>query len=188
MLWIHRYQTAHVAFRKSCYFLEIEVREIPATIDGIAVPSRIHDYIDSNTIAVVASNCGYAHGTIDDIQSIAEIAHSYNVGCHVDSWLGGYVNWFVEYLQKNPLLVDFRWKGVTSISADTHKYGYGPKGVSTLMLRPKKLFDYLTYKQRNIYRNILCLSLPLMTKIFRILGGGLDNGYRFFERVLQFLY
>ena len=139
------FKTAHAAFRKAWHYLDIEVREIPITNNGEAIPERIHEFVDSNTIAIVASNCGYAHGTIENIEAIAEIAYSYNVGCHVDSCLGGFVNCFVEYIQKEPLLVDFRWKGVTSISADTHKYGYGPKGLSVVMFRPKRLFEYLIF-------------------------------------------
>lgn len=37
---------------------------------------------------------------------------------------------------------DFRLPGVTSISADTHKYGYAPKGSSVIMYRDKHLRSY----------------------------------------------
>ena len=36
-------------------------------------------------------------------------------------------------------MFDFRLPGVTTISADTHKYGYGLKGTSTLLFRDKEL-------------------------------------------------
>ena len=139
------FSSAHAAFIKGCSYMDIEPREIPTDENGVAIPSKLHKYIDSNTIAVVWTACTYAHGTIDNVKEIASIAADYNVGCHVDNCLGGFVNCFIEYLYDEVLPFDFRNRGVTSISADTHKYGYGPKGMSVLMLRPKKLFDYLMY-------------------------------------------
>ena len=43
-----------------------------------------------------------------------------------------------------PHLVDFRLKGVTSISVDTHKYGFAPKGSSVIMYRSNDIrkFQY----------------------------------------------
>lgn len=37
---------------------------------------------------------------------------------------------------------DFRLQGVTSISVDTHKYGFAPKGNSTVLYRSKQLRAY----------------------------------------------
>ena len=139
------YASAHAAFIKGWSYMDIEQRIIPLDKNGVAIPNKIHQYVDSNTIAIVCTAWNYAHGTIDDVAQIASIAADYNVGWHVDNWLGGFVNWFIEYLNKSVLPFDFRTRGVTSISADTHKYGYGPKGMSTLMFRPKKLLDYLMF-------------------------------------------
>jgi sphinganine-1-phosphate aldolase len=44
-----------------------------------------------------------------------------------------------------PYLYDFRVPGVTSISCDPHKYGYGPKGASILMFKTKALRRYQLY-------------------------------------------
>ena len=82
---------------------------------------------------------------MDDIEAIAGLAADYNVGCHVDNCLGGFVNWFVEYSLEDVLPFDFRTRGVTTISADTHKFGYGHKGMSVLMMRPKRLFEYFMF-------------------------------------------
>lgn len=40
---------------------------------------------------------------------------------------------------------DFRLKGVTSISCDTHKYGFAPKGNSTVLYRTQQLRSYQYY-------------------------------------------
>lgn len=139
------YKTAHAAFPKGCYYFDIEPRKIPCTSNGVSEPEKLYDYIDENTIAVVCSACSYAHGTIDDIATISEIARSYGVGCHVDNCLGGFVNCFADKFLEDMFPYDFKLPGVTSISADTHKYGYGPKGMSVCLLRPKKLFDSLRF-------------------------------------------
>lgn len=43
-------------------------------------------------------------------------------------------------------MVDFRLPGVTSISADTHKYAQAPKGTSVLMFRSPKYRHYQYFK------------------------------------------
>lgn len=138
------FDTAHAAFPKACYYFNIETRMVFAK-NGYADPERLRSYIDSNTIAIVASACNYAHGAIDDIKAFGKIALEYKIGLHVDNCLGGFVNCFGEEFNKNMPPFDFRVKGVTSISADTHKYGYGPKGMSVMMCRPRKLFECLRF-------------------------------------------
>ncbi len=47
---------------------------------------------------------------------------------------------FIEKLKKHRFKPwDFRVKGVTSINADIHKYGYAPKGSSVLIFRDAKI-------------------------------------------------
>jgi glutamate/tyrosine decarboxylase-like PLP-dependent enzyme len=57
---------------------------------------------------------------------------------HVDACLGGFLLPFIEKLDalttpENIDLFDFRVPGVTSISADAHKYGYAAKGASVIL-------------------------------------------------------
>ena len=95
--------------------------------------------ITSNTVVVVGSAPQFPHGIIDPIQEIAKIALKHDIGCHVDCCLGGFILPFMEKagFQIDPF--DFRVKGVTSISADTHKYGFTPKGTSVIMYANEKL-------------------------------------------------
>eukprot|EP00168_Porphyra_purpurea_P006461 TRINITY_DN17975_c0_g1_i1.p2 TRINITY_DN17975_c0_g1~~TRINITY_DN17975_c0_g1_i1.p2 ORF type:complete len:136 (+),score=28.16 TRINITY_DN17975_c0_g1_i1:1-408(+) len=87
--------------------------------------------ITPNTIMVAGSAPSYAHGMVDPIPEIAALAQEFDIGCHVDGCLGGFLlPWFNELNEasiKLPLF-DFRVPGVTSMSADTHKYGYSVKG------------------------------------------------------------
>ena len=72
---------------------------------------------------------------VDDIAKLSEIAHCRGVGMHVDACLGGFIMPFIARTGRDAPVVDFRNRGVTSISCDTHKYGCGPKGTSTVLYR-----------------------------------------------------
>ncbi len=49
---------------------------------------------------------------------------------------------FLEKAGFQTEIFDFRLKGVTSISCDTHKYGFAPKGNSTVLYRNHQLRTY----------------------------------------------
>src|SRR6185312_4455303 len=91
------------------------------------------------TIAIVGSAGNYGYGTIDPIAELGALALERGVGLHVDGCLGGYLLPFGEELGYPIPAFDFRVPGVTTISADTHKYGYGLKGTSTLLFREREL-------------------------------------------------
>jgi glutamate/tyrosine decarboxylase-like PLP-dependent enzyme len=104
-------------------------------------PARVAEAIDATTIAIMGSACNYGYGTIDPIAELAGLAADRGVGMHVDGCLGGFILPFGEELGYDVPPFDFRVPGVTSISADTHKYGYAFKGTSTLLFRDKELRD-----------------------------------------------
>ena len=133
-------ETGHPAFDKACHLLGVELRKAPvdpkttlADIDGV------EKLIDDNTIAIMGSACNYGYGTIDPIEALSDVALERGVGLHVDGCLGGFILPWGRELGYDIPLFDFRVPGVTSISADTHKYGYGFKGTSVLALRDKAL-------------------------------------------------
>lgn len=139
--------TAHVALDKGAYWMDIEVRHAPLTDAFTADVAAMADLIDDQTIALVGSAGDYGHGLIDPIPEIAALAQEHGIGMHVDGCLGGLLwPWFEELGHDVPPW-DFRVPGVTSISADTHKYGYALKGTSALLYRTKDLrrHQYFTY-------------------------------------------
>jgi sphinganine-1-phosphate aldolase len=99
----------------------------------------VRDHLDDQTVAVVGSACNYGYGTIDPIAELGEVTQRAGVGLHVDACLGGFLLPFGEELGYGIPPFDFRVPGVTTISADTHKYGYAFKGSSTLLFRDKAL-------------------------------------------------
>jgi len=60
----------------------------------------------------------------------------------VDGCLGGFILPWIEKLGYPVPPFDFRLPGVTSMSADTHKYGYALKGTSVVLYRNNNLRRY----------------------------------------------
>jgi len=89
----------------------------------------------------MGSACNYGYGTIDPVEGLGRVALEAGVGLHVDGCLGGFILPFGEELGYDVPPFDFRVPGVTSISADTHKYGYAFKGTSTLLFRDRDVRD-----------------------------------------------
>jgi glutamate/tyrosine decarboxylase-like PLP-dependent enzyme len=133
-------ETGHPAFDKACHLLAVECRTAPVdpatTKADMAAVERL---VDENTIAIMGSACNYGYGTIDPIDELSDLALARGVGLHVDGCLGGFILPFGEELGYAIPTFDFRVPGVTTISADTHKYGYGFKGSSVLAFRDKSL-------------------------------------------------
>jgi glutamate/tyrosine decarboxylase-like PLP-dependent enzyme len=134
-------ETAHPAFDKACHLLGVECRRAPVDPETMTADvDAIAKLVDENTIAIVGSACNYGYGTIDPIAAMSDLALERGVGLHVDGCLGGFIlPWGQEMGYANIPVFDFRIPGVTSISADTHKYGYGLKGASVLAFRDKPL-------------------------------------------------
>lgn len=135
-------ETAHPAFDKAGHLLCIKVVRTPVRDDFKADVEAMHRAITRRTIALVASAGTFPHGAIDPIPQIAQLAHEYRLGMHVDGCLGGFILPFIEALGYPVTPFDFRVQGVTSISVDPHKYGYTPKGVSVVLYRGRTLRRY----------------------------------------------
>jgi glutamate/tyrosine decarboxylase-like PLP-dependent enzyme len=141
-------ETAHPAFHKGCHLFGLEMRIAPVDQYSTLVPvDAMADLIDDSTVALVGSAGNYGYGTIDPISELSDLAVERGVGLHVDGCLGGYILPFGEQLGFDVPVFDFRLPGVTTISADTHKYGYGFKGTSTLLFRDEALRRQLYFFQ-----------------------------------------
>ena len=133
-------ETAHPAFDKACHLFGIENRTVPVDPTTTLVdPATVAEAIDDNTIAIIGSAGNYPYGTIDPIAELGALALARGVGLHVDGCLGGFILPFGEELGYGIPAFDFRVPGVTSISADTHKYGYAFKGSSVVVFSDKAI-------------------------------------------------
>lgn len=132
-------ETAHVAFDKAGQLLGIDVTRVPVGSDGRADVEAMDDAAGRRTVVMVGSAPGFPHGLLDPIPELADIAKAKGIGLHVDACLGGFVLPWAERLGYEIPPFDFRNRGVTSMSADTHKYGYAPKGTSVVLYRGREL-------------------------------------------------
>ncbi|XP_034239299.1 sphingosine-1-phosphate lyase [Thrips palmi] len=130
--------TAHAAFDKAAHYLGIRIKHIPVNEDTTVNIAAMKRAISKNTCMLVGSAPNFPYGTIDDIKSIGELGLKYNIPVHVDACLGGFIAAFMDYTEYQMPPFDFRVPGVTSISADTHKYGFAPKGSSVVLYSEQK--------------------------------------------------
>ncbi|XP_019809447.2 sphingosine-1-phosphate lyase 1 isoform X2 [Bos indicus] len=136
-------QSAHAAFDKAASYFGMKIIRVPLNKMMEVDVRAMRRAISRNTAMLVCSAPQFPHGVIDPIPEVAKLAVKYKIPLHVDACLGGFLIVFMEKAGY-PLeqLFDFRVKGVTSISADTHKYGYAPKGSSVLLYSDKKYRSY----------------------------------------------
>ncbi|KAI6250272.1 Sphingosine-1-phosphate lyase [Erysiphe necator] len=136
-------ETGHTAFRKAGSYFGIKVHLVacPAPSYQVHIPS-VSRLINRNTVLLVGSAPNFPHGIIDDISSLSKLAIARKIPLHVDCCLGSFLIPFLEKSGFETMPFDFRLKGVTSISCDTHKYGFAPKGNSTILYRNAALRKY----------------------------------------------
>ena len=137
--------TAHAAFDKASQYFKIKLVKIPVDQNFRVDVAQVKKKINANTIAIVGSAPTFPHGAIDPIEALSELAYSRGIGFHTDCCLGGFVLPFAQKLGYPVPGFDFRLRGVTSISIDTHKYGYAAKGTSVVLYRGEALRHYQYY-------------------------------------------
>ncbi|HDK46296.1 MAG TPA: aspartate aminotransferase family protein [Actinobacteria bacterium] len=131
--------TAHAAFDKAAHYFGVRQVRVQIADDLRADPAAMEAAITSNTILMVGSAPDYPFGQVDPIEDLATIALGRGIGFHVDSCLGGFLVPWMERLGVRVGRWDFRVPGVTSMSADVHKYGFAAKGASTILYRTPEL-------------------------------------------------
>jgi sphinganine-1-phosphate aldolase len=138
--------SAHAAFDKACEYFGINLISIPMDPVSMKVDLRaMARAINGNTIALVASAPQFPHGVIDPVEEIGALAQAHGIGCHVDCCLGGFYLPFAKDLGEDIPPFDFEVPGVTTISADTHKYGFSVKGTSVVLYRNHDWRKYQFY-------------------------------------------
>jgi glutamate/tyrosine decarboxylase-like PLP-dependent enzyme len=137
--------SAHPAFDKAAHYLGLGVKRLPLRDDFRADVDAMAAAITPNTILVAGSAPAFPHGVIDPIPRIAALARERGLWCHVDACVGGFLAPFVKRAGYAVSDFDFAIEGVTSISADLHKYGFTAKGASLLLLADGAMRKYLEF-------------------------------------------
>ncbi|WP_133896006.1 glutamate decarboxylase [Streptomyces sp. KS 21] len=143
-----------ICWEKFARYFDVELRQVPLEPDATGLrPHQLAEYVDENTIGVVAI-LGVTYTC--DYEPVAEIAaeldriqaeHGWDIPVHVDGASGGFVAPFLH----PDVVWDFRLPRVASVNASGHKYGLAPLGVGWIVWRtadllPKELVfdvDYL---------------------------------------------
>jgi glutamate/tyrosine decarboxylase-like PLP-dependent enzyme len=131
--------SAHPAFDKAAHTMDVEMRRVPVLDDGRADIAAMKAACDASTLVMVGSAVSFPHGVLDPIEELSEFARSKRIGFHTDACLGGFILAFAEEAGFPAPKFDFSLPGVTSMSADTHKFGYAAKGNSVVLYRGKTL-------------------------------------------------
>jgi glutamate/tyrosine decarboxylase-like PLP-dependent enzyme len=149
-------ETAHSAIDKGAHYFDVKVRHAPVGVDYRVDIKAVKKLINRNTILLLGSAPQYPHGVVDPISLLGELGMKHGIPVHVDACVGGFVLPFMEKLGHSVPVFDFRVPGVTSISADLHKYGYAAKGASVLLYRSMNImkhqfFVYTEWRGGGIY-------------------------------------
>lgn len=138
--------TAHAAFDKAAQYFKINIKHIPVDENYRADVAAARKAVTRNTIVIAGSAPSFPHGMVDPIPALSELARRHGIGFHTDACLGGFVLPWADRLGYDVPPFDFKLPGVTSISADTHKYGYAAKGTSVILYRGTDLRRYQYFK------------------------------------------
>lgn len=131
--------SAHPAFYKAAHYFDLEPVTVGLDSGFRLEPKNVANAISKNTALLVASAPSYPYGMVDPIVELGALAQKNKIGLHVDACLGGAFLPFMRKLGHKTPRFDFSVPGVTSISADLHKYGFATKGTSVVLYRDSAL-------------------------------------------------
>ena len=138
-------ESAHPSFQKAADYFGLKLISTPLTPDGLVDVPAYHAAVTDNTVLMVGSAPSTVLGMVDPIPEMAAPAEERGISFHVDACVGGYFLPFTEKLGYEVTPWDFRVPGVTTISADLHKFGYTAKGASAILSRDPDIFQYQVF-------------------------------------------
>ena len=141
--------TIHPAFEKAAHYFDVKIHHAAIAEDFRVDLAAVENLINPNTALLVGSAMPYPHGVIDPIAGLAALALQHGTLCHVDACLGGFLLPFAKRAGRDIPPFDFEVPGVTSLSADLHKYGYAAKGASIVLYKTHALrkHQFFTYSE-----------------------------------------
>lgn len=172
-------ETAHPCLDKAGQLLGVDVKRTPHTSEFRADPALMRASIDEATMMLFASAPNYPFGTFDPIRKIGALAEELKLRLHVDGCWGGFLSPFAERLGYPIPNWDFRVPGVSSLSADIHKFGYAAKGASLVLYRNTEDQEYERFSFSGWPRGTYSTPTFLGTKA----GGAIASAWS----VMQFL-
>ncbi|MCK5459072.1 MAG: tyrosine decarboxylase MfnA, partial [Thermoplasmatales archaeon] len=135
--------SAHFSFQKIALLMDMKLVDIPMTKEYTLDITKIKEKITKNTAAVVGIAGSTELGTIDHLPKLSDICYDENIFFHVDAAFGGYIIPFLKELHYNVPEFDFKLKGVSTISIDSHKMGYSAIPLGALIIRDSNWLDQI---------------------------------------------
>jgi sphinganine-1-phosphate aldolase len=142
-------KTAHPAFHKACQYFDLTAVTVDVDDDFCAIPALMEAAITPNTILMVGSAPSYAHGAIDPIAQLGQVALRHSLRLHVDCCVGGMYLPFARELGYDIPDFDLSVPGVTQLSMDFHKWGYAAKGASCILYKDRAIRRYQIFSYAN---------------------------------------
>jgi glutamate decarboxylase len=177
-----------VVWEKFCNYWDVEPRYVPVSPDHLVLDGHgLEDYVDENTIGVVAILGQTFTGLYDPVEAIAkkldeiEAKTGFDVKIHVDGASGAMVAPFCQ----PDLGWDFQIDRVNSISTSGHKYGLVYPGVGWVVWRstavlPESMVFHVSYLGGDMPTLALNFSRPgaqVLLQYYQFLRLGRE-GYR----------
>jgi glutamate decarboxylase len=188
-------QNVQVVWEKFAEYWDVEPRYVPLEGDALYLTAdRVLDYVDENTIGVVAILGSTMEGSYEPVAEICaalddlEQRTGLSVPVHVDAASGGFVAPFIQ----PDLVWDFRLPRVASIQSSGHKFGLVYPGVGWVLWRhtanlPEELVFKVNYLGGDMPTFALNFSRPgaqVLLQYFQFLRLGRD-GYRLIQQTCQ---
>ena len=137
-------ESAHFSFQKLASLMNMKLIEIPLTKEYVMDITKMKKKIHKGTAAVIGVAGSTELGTIDPIPELSDICFDEHIFLHVDAAFGGFVIPFLKDLGHDVPQFDFKLKGVSTISIDSHKMGYSMIPLGTLMIRQKDWLESIS--------------------------------------------
>jgi glutamate decarboxylase len=185
-----------IVWKKFLKYFDVEPRIVPLKPGNYRLTAEhLDDYVDENTICVVAIAGQTFTGEDDNIQEIHDWLDEYekktgiSIPMHIDGASGGFVNPFLypDYEW------DFRLPRVQSINASGHKYGLVPPGLGWVIFRDRKVFNenlvfyvnYLGGEAATATLNFSKSSAPVLVQYYQFLRLGREGYTRIMKSTLE---
>ncbi len=137
-------KSAHFSFQKIASLMDMKLVTVPLTKEYTMDATKIKDKITKNTAAILGIAGSTELGTIDPIPELSDICYDENIFLHVDAAFGGFVIPFLKKIGYDVSEFNFKLKGVSSISVDSHKMGYSAVSLGTLIIQESKWLDQIS--------------------------------------------
>lgn len=131
--------SAHATLDKAGDILDVDIVRVPLAAEWRADVAAMARAIDERTCLLFGSAPCFPYGVFDPITALGQLALERKLWLHVDGCWGGFISPFAKQLGYPIPEWDLGVPGVTSLSADLHKFGYTAKGASLLIFRDEAM-------------------------------------------------